>query len=75
IIHRHGRLEPGARIVLVCAASSHRESAFEACAFLMDWLKTKAPFWKREETPEGDRWVAAKASDDARARAWVPPKS
>jgi molybdopterin synthase catalytic subunit len=70
VIHRHGRLEPGERIVLVCAASSHRTAAFDACAFLMDWLKTKAPFWKREETPEGSRWVEAKDSDDDRARAW-----
>jgi molybdopterin synthase catalytic subunit len=71
IIHRHGRLNAGARIVLVCTASSHRDAAFEACSFLMDWLKTKAPFWKREETPDGDRWVEAKASDDTRAEAWA----
>ncbi|WP_413206494.1 molybdenum cofactor biosynthesis protein MoaE [Rhodospirillum sp. A1_3_36] len=74
IIHRYGRLEAGARIVLVCAASSHRDAAFEACSFLMDWLKTKAPFWKREETPDGAHWVEAKASDDTRAEAWGIPK-
>ncbi|MBK1663881.1 molybdenum cofactor biosynthesis protein MoaE [Rhodospirillum rubrum] len=77
IIHRFGRLEPGARIVLVCTASSHREAAFAACAFLMDWLKTKAPFWKKEETLDGPRWVEAKAEDDARAAAWneaAPPR-
>lgn len=70
IVHRHGRLEPGERIVLVAAASPHREASFEACAFLIDWLKTKAPFWKLEETPAGDRWVAAQASDDAAAKRW-----
>lgn len=70
IIHRHGRLEPGDRIVLVACASSHREAAFEACHFLIDWLKTKAPFWKREETPNGERWVEAKDSDNAAASRW-----
>lgn len=70
IIHRFGRLEPGARIVLVAVASAHRDAAFEACRFLIDWLKTKAPFWKREETDEGDRWVEARASDDAAAARW-----
>ena len=69
IIHRYGRLEPGDNIVLVACASSHRESAFDACHFLIDWLKTKAPFWKLEETSEGGRWVEAKIKDDiARAR-------
>ena len=69
IIHRYGRLEPGDNIVLVACASSHRESAFDACHFLIDWLKTKAPFWKLEETSEGGRWVEAKTKDDiARAR-------
>ncbi|HLJ63933.1 MAG TPA: molybdenum cofactor biosynthesis protein MoaE [Stellaceae bacterium] len=71
IIHRFGRLEPGDRIVLVAAASPHREAAFDACHFLIDWLKTKAPFWKLEETPTGPRWVDAKASDDAAARRWL----
>ncbi|SOD92199.1 molybdenum cofactor biosynthesis protein MoaE [Caenispirillum bisanense] len=70
VIHRHGRLEPGDRIVLVLTASAHRQAAFDACAFLMDWLKTKAPFWKREETAAGARWVDAKASDDAAAERW-----
>ena len=71
VIHRYGRLEPGDRIVLVATASSHREAAFESCQFLMDWLKTKAPFWKLEETPDGPRWVEADAKDDAAAQRWV----
>ena len=71
IIHRYGRLEPGARIVLVITASSHRAAAFEACEFLVDWLKTKAPFWKLEETQAGERWVAAHESDDEAAKRWV----
>ncbi len=71
IIHRYGRLEPGDRIVLVAAASAHRQAAFDACQFLIDWLKTKAPFWKLEETPDGPRWVEAQASDDAAARRWT----
>ena len=71
IIHRHGRLEPGDRIVMVAAASAHREAAFEACQFLMDWLKTKAPFWKLEETEQGAQWVDARSSDDAAAARWV----
>jgi molybdopterin synthase catalytic subunit len=70
IIHRHGRLEPGEDIVLVITASAHREAAFEACHFLIDWLKTKAPFWKLEEGSEGASWVAAKDSDDAAASRW-----
>ncbi len=70
IVHRYGRLEPGERIVLVLAASPHRDAAFDACRFLIDWLKTKAPFWKLEETPAGDAWVAAHAADDAAARKW-----
>ncbi|MEN2978879.1 MULTISPECIES: molybdopterin converting factor subunit 1 [Tistrella] len=70
IIHRVGRLQPGERIVLVIAASAHRAAAFDACAFLIDWLKTRAPFWKLEDTSEGPRWVAAKASDDAAAARW-----
>jgi len=71
IIHRYGRLEPGDRIVLVAAASAHREAAFEACHFLIDWLKTQAPFWKLEDTPDGGKWVDARDSDDAAARRWV----
>jgi molybdopterin synthase catalytic subunit len=70
IIHRYGRLEPGDRIVLVATASSHREAALESCAFLIDWLKTEAPFWKLEDGPEGARWVEAKTTDDARKAAW-----
>jgi molybdopterin synthase catalytic subunit len=71
IIHRYGRLEPGDRIVLVVTASAHRQAAFESCHFLIDWLKTKAPFWKLEETPEGPRWVDAQTSDDDAAKRWV----
>ncbi len=71
VIHRHGRLAPGDRIVLVVTASAHRAAALEACGFLIDWLKTRAPFWKREETCAGDRWVAARASDDSAAARWV----
>ncbi len=71
IIHRVGRLEPGERIVLVATASAHREAAFASCHFLIDWLKTKAPFWKLEETPQGPRWVEAQASDDSAARRWT----
>ena len=70
IIHRHGRLEPGDRIVLVLTASAHREAAFQACQFLIDWLKTRAPFWKLEETPEGGKWVEARDSDDDLAARW-----
>ena len=71
VIHRHGRLLPGEAIVLVGVASAHRAAAFEAAAFLMDWLKTKAPFWKREEAGGTARWVEAQASDDAAAARWV----
>ena len=71
VIHRFGRLEPGDRIVMVAAASSHREAAFEAAQFLMDWLKTKAPFWKLEESDQGAEWVDARESDNAAAARWV----
>ena len=71
IIHRYGRLEPGDRIVLVATASPHRGAAFEACHFLIDWLKTKAPFWKLEDTDKGEKWVAADARDDAAAARWA----
>ncbi|MBF0326501.1 molybdenum cofactor biosynthesis protein MoaE [Magnetospirillum moscoviense] len=71
IIHRFGRLEAGDRIVLVAAASAHREAAFEACHFLIDWLKTKAPFWKLEHAEGGDLWVEAKESDDLAAERWA----
>lgn len=70
VIHRHGRLVPGEIIVLVAIASAHRGAAFEAAAFLMDWLKTRAPFWKAEELGDKRRWVAARASDDAAAERW-----
>jgi molybdopterin synthase catalytic subunit len=71
VIHRYGRMLPGEPIVLVLAASAHRAAALDACAFLIDWLKTKAPFWKLEETPEGERWVEPRASDDAAAEKWL----
>jgi molybdopterin synthase catalytic subunit len=71
VIHRYGRLEPGDQIVMVAAASAHRQAAFEACEFLMDWLKTKAPFWKLEETDQGAQWVDARDSDDTAAARWV----
>ncbi|MBL8704710.1 MAG: molybdenum cofactor biosynthesis protein MoaE [Rhodospirillales bacterium] len=70
VIHRYGRLEPGDRIVLVATASPHRDAAFDACRFLIDWLKTQAPFWKLEEGEAGAKWVEAKASDDAAALRW-----
>lgn len=70
IVHRYGRLEPGEQIVLVITASAHREAAFEACHFLIDWLKTKAPFWKLEDTDQGGKWVAAEARDDKAAARW-----
>ncbi|MGH7035638.1 MAG: molybdenum cofactor biosynthesis protein MoaE [Stellaceae bacterium] len=70
IIHRYGPLKPGDQIVLVATASAHRDAAFEACRFLIDWLKTKAPFWKLEETAAGPRWVEAKESDEEAARGW-----
>ncbi len=70
VIHRYGRLVPGDRIVFVGVASRHRAAAFAACEFLIDWLKTRAPFWKLEETTAGGRWVEAKDIDDARAGRW-----
>jgi molybdopterin synthase catalytic subunit len=71
VIHRVGPILPGEPIVLVLTASAHRAAALESCAFLIDWLKTKAPFWKREEFADGDaRWVAAKNEDDAAAARW-----
>jgi molybdopterin synthase catalytic subunit len=70
VIHRVGRLLPGDPIVLVAVAGSHRGEAFAACEFIMDFLKTRAPFWKKEETPDGERWVEARASDDAAAERW-----
>ena len=70
IIHRHGKLQPGDQIVLTVTASAHREAAFEANEFLVDWLKTKAPFWKRESGVNGDKWVDAKDADDEAAARW-----
>lgn len=70
VIHRVGRLRPGDRIVLVAVASAHRGEAFAACEFIMDYLKTRAPFWKKEETPQGGRWVDARVSDDQAAERW-----
>jgi molybdopterin synthase catalytic subunit len=71
VIHRVGRLLPGEPIVLVLTASRHRAAALEACAFLIDWLKTRAPFWKMEETASGEaRWVDARETDDAAAARW-----
>ena len=71
VVHRVGPLEPGDAIVLVAVASAHRGEAFAACEFIMDFLKTRAPFWKKEETPTGPRWVEAKASDDEAAGRWA----
>ncbi len=77
IVHRFGRLEPGDRIVGVITAAAHRQAAFEAAEFLVDWLKTKAPFWKLESTPAGDKWVAARDADDDAVVRWmeVRPRS
>lgn len=71
VIHRHGRIRPGENIVLVVTASAHREAAFEAANFLMDYLKTRAPFWKKEHGTGAGDWVAAKASDDAAEGRWT----
>ena len=70
VIHRIGRLEARDQIVLVLVASSHRGQAFQACEFLMDYLKTQAPFWKKEYTPEGAHWVDARVADDAALARW-----
>ena len=70
VIHRVGRLSPGERIVFVAVSSSHRHDAFAACEFIMDYLKTQAPFWKREDTVAGGRWVDARESDDAALARW-----
>ena len=75
VIHRVGELRPGDQIVLVVVTGAHRGEAFAACEFIMDYLKTKAPFWKKEQTPQGARWVEARASDDEAAQRWEPPKS
>lgn len=70
VIHRVGDLAVGDQIVLALVSSAHRREAFEACEFIMDWLKTEAPFWKKEKTPEGDRWVDARESDDVARDRW-----
>jgi molybdopterin synthase catalytic subunit len=71
VIHRFGRIAPGENIVLVVTASAHRQAAFEAAEFLMDYLKTNAPFWKREESRQGTSWVEARDHDDAAAARWT----
>lgn len=70
IVHRVGHLLPSEPIVFVGTASAHRQAAFDACNFIMDYLKTRAPFWKREDTPDGARWVDGRASDQAAAQRW-----
>ena len=70
VIHRHGPLAPGDQIVLVAVTATHRGEAFAACEFIMDYLKTQAPFWKKERTPQGERWVEARESDDEAAARW-----
>ncbi len=75
IVHRYGRMEPGEPIVLVAAASKHRHAALEACAFLIDWLKTRAPFWKLEEGDGDEQWVDARTSDDEAAARWRRPSA
>jgi molybdopterin synthase catalytic subunit len=70
VVHRVGVLQPGEQIVLVAVASAHRGMAFQACEFLMDYLKTQAPFWKKESTPDGARWVDARVADDAALARW-----
>jgi molybdopterin synthase catalytic subunit len=73
VIHRYGRIAPGEDIVLVATASSHRQAAFAAAEFLMDYLKTRAPFWKQVEKVSGKTWVDAKATDDTAAERWSAP--
>ena len=75
VIHRVGEMKPTDQIVLVVVTGAHRGEAFSACEFVMDYLKTRAPFWKKEETPQGARWVEARSSDDQAAERWEPPKS
>jgi molybdopterin synthase catalytic subunit len=70
VIHRYGALQPNDQIVMVAVASGHRGDAFAACEFIMDYLKTQAPFWKKEQTPDGAKWVEAKAVDDKAAERW-----
>ncbi len=73
IVHRYGELMPGDRIVLVATTSAHRDAALESCRFLIDWLKTKAPFWKLESTEFGERWVEARDSDRVAEERWIVP--
>jgi molybdopterin synthase catalytic subunit len=73
VVHRVGELRPLEQIVLVAVTSAHRGEAFAACEFVMDWLKTRAPFWKKERTPDGERWVDARESDDTAAARWGEP--
>jgi molybdopterin synthase catalytic subunit len=70
VVHRVGKLKPADQIVFVAVSSAHRGEAFAACEFIMDYLKTRAPFWKKEQTPAGERWVEARASDDEAAARW-----
>jgi len=72
VVHRVGELKPTDQIVLVVVAGAHRGEAFAACEFIMDYLKTRAPFWKKEQTPEGARWVDARETDDEAASRWAP---
>jgi molybdopterin synthase catalytic subunit len=74
VVHRVGELKPTDQIVLVVVSGAHRGEAFAACEFLMDYLKTRAPFWKKEQTPAGARWVEARASDDDAAARWAAEK-
>ena len=74
VVHRYGRIEPGDNIVLVVTAAAHRQDAFAAAEFLMDYLKTRAPFWKREERPSGSAWVEARETDDRAAARWTRRK-
>lgn len=75
VIHRVGALAPGDQIVLVAVTSAHRGAAFAACEFIMDYLKTGAPLWKKERTPAGARWVEARDSDDSALAKWLPPEA
>ena len=75
VIHRVGELKPLDQIVMVVVTGAHRGEAFAACEFIMDYLKTQAPFWKKEQTPQGARWVESRASDDQAAERWSDPRA
>jgi molybdopterin synthase catalytic subunit len=75
VVHRIGLLQPQDQIVLVAVTSAHRGQSFQACEFLMDYLKTQAPFWKKEQTPQGAQWVDARVSDDAAMQRWGIPSA